>query len=176
MKKSPLQKLAFKPMDQNSWSVVKLLIKDHQAMRKFMEKIKSPRSDHSKIFRSFTELVKLVESHMKAEEKSLLHRIKDHEKFGDEAEEGIEEHRIHKLVIHNIRRLNKKDRKITQIKIFCEFLEHHLDEEEKDLFPKFKKYAAISTEKKMGTIFLKKRMQTERNTRKIGALAHSTPG
>lgn len=139
-------------------------------MRKLMAKIKSPRSDKPKIFRSFRQLEKLVDSHMKSEEKSLLHRIKDHEKFEDEAEEGIEEHKIHRLVLSNIHKIKDKDRKTTQIKIFCEFLEHHLEEEEKDLFPKFKKYVASTTEKKMGSIFLLKRKQTNQNAKKLGAL------
>ena len=36
-------------------------------------------------------------------------------------------------------------------------LEHHLEEEEEDLFPTFKEYSARSTRKKMGTVFRKER-------------------
>lgn len=51
------------------------------------------------------------------------------------------------------------------------FLEHHLEEEEEDLFPRFKKYVATSTRKKMGDLFLKKRKATRKNKKPLGALA-----
>ncbi len=170
-KKTKLRKVAEKsqPMDKN---VVALLLKDHRSMKKLMASIKSQRATHAKIFSSFKKLEKLVYSHMKAEETSLLHRIQDHKVFEDEANEGVEEHRIHELVMKNVHKLSDKERRVTQIKIFCEFLEHHLKEEENDLFPAFNKYAALSTRKKIGAIFLKRRKDTQRSGKKIGALAN----
>jgi hypothetical protein len=166
-----LQKVANQPQHPSSQSVVSLLLKDHRAMRSLMEKIKSPRSNPPNILSAFKKLEKLVYSHMRAEETSLLFRISEHEIFEDEAMEGIEEHKIHELVMENIHRLRDQERKITHIKIFCEFLEHHLDEEEEDLFPAFKKHTALSTRKKIGAIFLKKRKATKRKGEKLGALA-----
>ena len=170
-KKSKLQKVALEAhaMDKN---VVALLLKDHRAMKKLMGKIKSPRSKTAQIFSAFKKLEKLVHSHMRAEETSLLHKLKGHEKFEDQVEEGIEEHKIHETVIAGIHRLKDKDRKKTQIKIFCEFLEHHLEEEETELFPQFNKYAALSTRKKMGATFMKRRKATHSSKApQMGALA-----
>ncbi|MCC7459965.1 MAG: hemerythrin domain-containing protein, partial [Proteobacteria bacterium] len=169
--KTKLQQVANRsqPMDQN---VVALLLKDHRAMKKLMATIKSPRSKAAKIFSNFKKLEKLVHSHMRAEETSLLHKLEGHNKFDDEVEEGIEEHHIHESVISGIHRLRDQGRKITQIKIFCEFLEHHLKEEETELFPMFNKYAALSTRKKMGATFMKRRKATQpRKGQKLGALA-----
>ncbi len=174
MKRTKLQRVADQPEPINAQSVVSLLLKDHRAMRKLMEKIKSPRSTPAKIFSAFKILEKLVYSHMRAEETSLLFRIKEHEIFEDEAVEGIEEHKIHEMVMTNLHRLKDKERKQTHIKIFCEFLEHHLDEEEEDLFPAFKKYTALSTRKKSGVIFMKKRKATKRKGEKLGALARAS--
>ena len=170
MKISKLRKVAQGQEQPRSEDVVALLLKDHEAMRDLMAKVKSPRSTNARIRRAFSTLVKLVDSHMKAEEASLLTKIVDHPLFEDEAEEGYEEHRIHELVIANVRKLGSSARAIVQIKIFCEFLEHHLDEEEEDLFPRFKNYAATSTRKKIGARFLAKREATRRNKRPIGAL------
>jgi hemerythrin superfamily protein len=170
--KSKLQTIAnqAQPSDRN---VVALLLKDHRAMKSLMKKIKSPHAQPAKVFSLFKKLEKLVYSHMRAEETSLLHRLEGHEKFEDEVDEGVEEHKIHELVMGNIHKLKDKDRKVTHIEIFCEFLEHHLKEEENELFPMFNKYAALSTRKKMGATFLKRRKATKRKGEKLGALAKS---
>jgi hemerythrin superfamily protein len=172
-KPSKLQKVSLQPKHPESKNVVSLLLKDHKAMRKLMGQIKSKRSKSVKIFSSFKKLEKLVYSHMKAEESSLLNKIVEHPIFEDEAKEGIEEHRIHETVMEGVHRLKDKERQITHIKIFCEFLEHHLDEEEEDLFPAFKKYTALSTQKKIGAAFMKKRIDTQPKGKKLGALANT---
>ena len=86
--------------------------------------------------------------------------MKTHPKFSDEAKESYEEHRIHELIFSGIGKLTSLDRKTVQMKIYCEMLEHHLKEEEKDLFPKYKAYFAISTAKKAGKVFVRKRVAT----------------
>ncbi len=170
--KSKLQKISLQSKQPDSINVVSLLLKDHEAMRKLMAQIKSKRSKPNKIFSAFKKLEKLVYSHMRAEESSLLYKIVKHPIFKGEATEGIEEHHIHEMVMRNVHRLKDKERQITHIKIFCEFLEHHLDEEEEDLFPTFKKYTALSTQKKIGAAFMKKRKATQpKSSKNLGALA-----
>ncbi len=151
-------------------NVIKLLLKDHRAMRVLIKKIKSHRAKAPQIKVHFRLLEKLVRSHVAAEEFALLSRIDHHPKFEDHAKESTEEHRIHDHVLLGIARLQDADRKITQMKIFCELLEDHIDEEEEDLFPSFKKYSALKTRKKMGALFLKRRRDTHRAGEKLGSL------
>ncbi|MBC7742389.1 MAG: hemerythrin domain-containing protein [Bdellovibrionaceae bacterium] len=150
--------------------IVTLLLKDHKAMRVLMKKIKSHRAAPAQIRTNFKLLEKLVLSHVKAEEFSLLKRIEHHPKFEDHAKESIEEHHIHESVLVGIRKLKSTDRQLTQIKIFCELLKDHIDEEEEELFPQFKRYSALSTRKKMGTLFIQRRKQTHRPDENLGAL------
>lgn len=170
MKKSPLKKISTKTNQPDAKEIVGLLLKDHKAMRALVKKIKSPRSAPSKKLNAFYTLEKLVTSHVRAEELSLLEKIKHHPRFEDQASEGIEEHRIHEVIAAGIHRLKDTQRMLTQIEIYCEYLEHHLDEEEEELFPKFKKYAALSTRKNIGAAFIKKRKSTQLNGKKLGAL------
>lgn len=152
-------------------SVVALLLKDHRAMRKLMEKIDSPRSTPAQVMKHFRALEDLVNSHMAAEEKALVNPLKDHPKFKDEALESYEEHRIHEHIFYGIRKLKAKERKITQMKIYCEMLEHHLKEEEKELFPQYKAYFALSSRKAAGKKFMRVRVKTSEPKRRLGALA-----
>lgn len=155
---------------RNCPSIITLLLKDHKGMRQLMAKIKSHRSSPALVVRSFASLEKLVVSHMAAEESALLRHLKTHPKFKDEALEGWEEHRIHEQIFKGIRQLQAPERKQMRMKIYCEILEHHLHEEEEDLFPYYKTYFALSTRKKAGRKFLRKRLQTNTGSKR-GALA-----
>jgi hemerythrin superfamily protein len=174
MKKTPLQKIAESTKVHTKKSdrgVVTLLLKDHRAMKKLMAKVQSKRATIAQTFSAFSKLEKLVHSHMTSEEAALLERIKDHDKFEGETVEGLEEHHIHRVVINSIHQVKDPHRRAVRMKSFCEILEHHLKEEERDLFPRFKKYAALSTRKKMGKVFLKTRKKSRRPGEHFGALA-----
>lgn len=168
--KSKLKKASQLQIEPSSEGIVTLLLQDHKAMRVLMKKIKSHRSTPGIIKTNFELLKKLVLSHVKSEEYALLKSIDEHPKFKDHASESIEEHHIHESVLRGIARLKDKDRKITQMKIFCELLKDHIDEEEEELFPQFRKYSALATRKKMGALFLKKRRQTHRPGERLGVL------
>lgn len=167
-----LKKLAHSNHEEASNGVIELLIADHNLMRKLMKKIQSQKSSDEEIIETFHELIKTVASHVEAEEYSLFELIKDNLKFKDDVLEGYEEHRVHENVIDGIKKIKNKERKIQQMKIFCEILEHHLDEEESDLFPKFTDYTAPTTRKKIGHNFLEIRKDSFEIKNKKGALGY----
>jgi hypothetical protein len=170
--KTSKKKTSPKPVasEPNSEGIVTLLLKDHRAMKELMSDLKTPRYTNRQRFAVFAKLEKLVHSHMIAEEKALLERIKNHPKLKDDAVEGLEEHEIHRVVIASIHRVSDPDRRFVRMKSFCEILEHHLREEEEDLFPKFKKNTARVTRKKIGKTFLKARRKSSRKGEDLGAL------
>lgn len=149
--------------------VIDLLMKDHRAFRILMAKIRSPRKKPNQIISHFNKLKKLVKSHVAAEEYGLLRVIMDHPRFESNAHEGYEEHRVHEYILNGIQTVTDRKRKVEQMKAFCEILEHHLDEEEEELFPRVKKLLAKSSRKKLGKRFLRKRKQTRNQKEKLGA-------
>ncbi len=165
---SKLKKIAFNCDPKAAHSIVKLLLADHKKLRSLMKKVKSHRAKDSQIISAFKELEKVVTSHVTAEENTFFKVIKDHPKFEHAVLEGYEEHRVHEYVLRGIHKVSDHDRRVQQMKIFCEVLEHHLDEEEEKVFPRFKKYAAMSTKKTMGRAFLRVRKKTNRGP-KTGA-------
>lgn len=173
MKKTRLCAVAdSSPREPSPSGIISLLLKDHRAMRELMAKVKSKRSTPSVIVSSFKKLEKLVLSHVKAEERALFEKLTDHPKFKAEAIEGTEEHEIHRTILAGIHQVSDHSRKLIRMKIFCEILEHHLHEEEEDLFPAFKKYAALSTRKKIGGEFMKVRKASRRPGERLGALVN----
>jgi hemerythrin superfamily protein len=167
--KTPLEDIAQHDHPVDGHGIVYLLLKDHTAMKKLMATIKSQRSSDAKIKSTYKKLIQIVRSHVKAEERTLLNLIKTHPRFKDMSTESYEEHRVHEYVIHGIAGNKEPNSKVEQMKAFCEILEHHLKEEERDLFPRFKKYAAKSTRQKLGKRFLKVRQATKSSTENLGA-------
>ena len=154
---SRLKEVADSNIEEASNGIVKLLIADHDYMRRLMGIIKSENASDDVIERTFEELTHIVAAHVKAEEKTFFKLIKDNPAFEDEVLESYEEHRIHETVVESIRTVDDRTRRVQQMKIFCEMLVHHIDEEEEDLFPKFKKFSSESVQKKIGHNFLEVR-------------------
>ena len=146
--KSKLQAVAQNDQPVDGHGIVYMLLKDHKAMKK---------------------LILVVRSHVKAEEGSLLNLLKTHPLFKDMSTESYQEHRVHEYVISGVATEKDPKAKVEQMKAFCEILEHHLKEEEHDLFPRFKKYAAKSTRQKLGKRFLTMRKATKSSDENLGA-------
>lgn len=166
---SPLKRIAAADLPTASKGVIKLLLADHDLMRTLMQQVKSQRATPAQQAKAFRELKHTVQSHVKAEEQTFLALLKDIPKFEDHVLEGYEEHRVHEAVIACVPQAKTKEQQIERMKIFCEILEHHLDEEEEKLFPAFKAYAAASTHKKIGKKFLTVRKRTNRTATLRGA-------
>lgn len=172
-KTTKMQKVA-QQKETSAHGIVKLLLEDHKYLRSLMKDIKSQKATKSGIKKSYKELKAAVESHVKAEEKTFLDLIHDHPAFEDHALESREEHRVHEYVFAGIKKVKDEERKLEQMKIYCEMLEHHLDEEEEDLFPLFKKTFASSTSKKAGANYSEVRKKTNTTKKKRGAVRFKT--
>ena len=154
--------------------IIKLLIADHKLLRTLMKQIKSQKATPKQIKKSYKELKAQVESHVTAEENTFLNLIKDHPSFKDHALESREEHRVHEYIFAGIKKVKDPERQSEQMKIYCEMLEHHLDEEEEDLFPRFKKIFATSTSQKAAVNYSKVRKNTDTAKKKRGATRFKT--
>lgn len=168
-KPSGLKKIANSNKTLSAHGVISLLLADHKLLRTLMKQVKSHKSSNAQIVKSFKELEKSVDSHIKAEENTFFTLIKDNLKFEHLVFEGYEEHRVHDTVRAGIHRVKNSARRIQQMKIFCEILEHHLDEEEEKVFPRFKNYTALSTRQKIGKNYLKVRKESDKLPAKRGA-------
>ena len=168
-KKITLKQFTDKTAEVSPHGVIKLLLADHKLLRSLMKDVKSQKATQAQKIKSFKELEKTVYSHVHAEEDSFFKLVKENPKFEHMVFEGYEEHRVHETVFAGIHKVTDKKRKVQQMEIYCEMLEHHLHEEEEDLFPRFIKYSARSTRRKMGKKFLEVRKKTNKTNKNRGA-------
>jgi hypothetical protein len=113
--------------------IVEALLKHHVEIRDLLEK-----AGHEK--QRFGQLRKNLEVHHRNEELYFLNHILDKDEVGEPAAEAAEEHYIITLMLADLENF-PRDHKRWPVKyeIFEEFTEHHLKEEEEDIFRSVRK-------------------------------------
>ena len=119
--------------------IIDMLKKDHSILRKSINELIELGAEHE-IAAKVQEFTKLLATHQKIEEEALYPPLEKIAQTKELIREGIEEHHVLNVLVKELNHLNPNDKmwhaKLTVIK---ENLEHHLKEEETDLFPKISK-------------------------------------
>ena len=149
-----------------------MLILDHEALRDLMHRMKSSRLSEKKKNEAFLLFVDLLQSHTEAEEKSLYSIRKKNAWVRPDILEGLQEHRVAEELIEKIKRTKNKEIREAKTKVLCDYVEHHLDEEEETLFPHFEKTISNQQSKDLQDLYLEIRTLTQQQPTDIshGAL------
>ncbi len=123
-------------------TIQKSIKKDHDEIRKLLKDLEKALESHTdekkQIFRNLaSELI----AHSKAEEKILYKAILEEadEKLQKKVQEGIQEHHIIDVLLKEMKMLSINDIQWeAKFEVLRESLEHHLEEEEKDILPESK--------------------------------------
>jgi iron-sulfur cluster repair protein YtfE (RIC family) len=116
-----------------------LLMKDHKAVASLFEQVKATESEE-KHWQLFEQIRTELETHTHIEETIFYPRIRQYEDLKDIVLEGLEEHKQVKTLIREIGNLVESSEKLdAKLKVMGENVEHHVDEEENEMFPKVRK-------------------------------------
>jgi iron-sulfur cluster repair protein YtfE (RIC family) len=120
---------------------LQLLTTDHEHVKKMLEDLDDTTERAVKTQeQTFAKLQSDLEVHETIEEEILYPALKDHSKTHDIALEGYEEHHVVDTVMGEMRELPVSDETWTaKFAVMKENLEHHIEEEETDMFPKARK-------------------------------------
>ena len=120
---------------------VKLLKTDHEKMRSLLKDGESTRENDRKARRLvFLRLRDDLLIHERMEEDVLYPALKSYPKARDIVLEGYEEHHVADLIVGELEETDYSDERWpAKWKVLKESLEHHMEEEESDMFPKAKK-------------------------------------
>jgi len=114
-------------------TITRALTDHHDEMRKLVKEVKK---DSTK----FIFLKKHLDVHHELEEDLLLSKLHTKEKIKDESLESQEEHVILNFALLDLADFPKdNERWMVKFKVFEEILDHHLKEEEEELFPEAEK-------------------------------------
>jgi hemerythrin superfamily protein len=120
-------------------NALELLKEDHLKVQSLFDQVKATENDrqHRQLFKKIkTEL----DTHTYIEEKVLYPTLKKYEEFKDQVLEAIEEHLQVKTLLKALDRLSEgAERFDAKLRVLIDDVEHHVEEEEEELFPKVEK-------------------------------------
>jgi len=116
-----------------------LLMKDHKTVASLFEQVKATENEE-KHLKLFEQIRAELETHTHIEETIFYPRLRQYEELKDIVLEGFEEHKQVKTLIREIGNLVDGSEKLdAKLKVMSENVEHHVEEEENEMFPKVRK-------------------------------------
>lgn len=129
-------------------NIIEELKKHHDEMRKLVAEIKKNKPE------KFVLLKKHLDVHHELEEDLLLSHLNTKRGIKDESLESQEEHFVLNILLLDLKDFPKDHyRWMVKFKVFDEILDHHLTEEEEDLFPDAEKKLDKKLLEEMGEKF-----------------------
>lgn len=134
-------------------TITEALVEHHDEMRKLVKEIKK---DADK----FILLKKHLDIHHELEEDLLLSKLHTKEDIKDESLESQEEHVILNQALLGLADFPQDNQRWEiKFKVFEEILDHHLEEEEEDLFPEAEKALSEKEQTDLGAQFIELKNQ-----------------
>jgi hemerythrin superfamily protein len=131
--------------------IFEMLKKDHREVKDLFESLLESDANGEDREELFQQLRQALELHSAIEEKYLYPALQEVEETRDMALESIEEHRIVKQLLEELEDLDPEDEQWNaKLKVLMENVEHHVEEEEKELFKKAQKVLSKDELKEMG--------------------------
>lgn len=163
-------------MNTISQDAIVLLKSDHKEAKELFkeyEKVKEHGSDEQKM-KVAKEVCGALLIHMEIEEKIFYPRVRPDIDDDDLMNEAVVEHNGAKELIKQLGEMKASDPMFdAKIKVLSEQIEHHVEEEETDMFPKVRKSGVDLVELGAQLFEAKNRMRVEHGLPAVPAVAHS---
>ena len=144
--------------------IIKLILADHEPLKRLIGALKdlnSPIRTRRRIFEQFAPLL-LV--HAKAEQESLYTFLKDENKeLRIDGIEGDVEHALAEYMLEEVKMAEDAEVWSARCKVLAELVEHHIEEEEAEILPHFKKECDVEERVMIGKEYLELKDQFRRS-------------
>lgn len=139
--KSASEKGASKTAEMTIFEVLK---QDHEKARYLFDKIgKGGKKDVAGLQKLFAQLEEELEIHMEGEERFFYTALEKNDEMRDQVLEAYEEHQVAKTLISSFKSLAVDDaRWMAKVNVLHEIVEHHMKEEEGEMFKMARKALA----------------------------------
>lgn len=142
--------------------IIEALKADHDVLRELGKVLKSEKASDTEKKEAYQNFSILLKSHAKSEEKAVYERCLDVKELIPEAGEGFVEHQVADTLMKNIACTHNKDQWNAMVKVLAEVVEHHADEEEKELLPDLEKHFKKNEQAGMSQEFVSLRVQSQK--------------
>ena len=130
------QKSGSESQAKTELTIFDVLKQDHEKARYLFDKAgKSGRKDISSLQKLFAQLEEELEMHMEGEERFFYSALEKNEEMRDKVLQAFEEHQVAKSLIATFQALAVDDERwMAKMQVLNEIVEHHMQEEEKEVF------------------------------------------
>jgi len=129
-KKPPARKSS-----SESSKLFKMLKDDHEKVMDLFEEVEENASDVNHAQELFAQIQKELQVHMEGEEKFFYPALEQEEDAREQVLEAYEEHNVVKMILKQFGRQSPGDERwMAKVKVLKEIVEHHVQEEEKEMF------------------------------------------
>ncbi|HJV36135.1 hemerythrin domain-containing protein [Geomonas sp.] len=148
-------------------NIFDLLKQDHEKVRYLFDRIeKSGRKATASLEKLFAELEEDLEIHMDGEERFFYPALEQHEEARDQVLESYEEHMVAKTMLGTFKSLAVDDERWSaKLKVLATMVEHHLKEEETEVFKVARKVLERNQTLEMAVQFMRHKREGRRPSR-----------
>lgn len=134
--------------------IVQLILADHKPIKELIKTLKDSEAGFSKRQAAFEKFGALLTAHAKSEEQALYVDMKEDKEMRTEGFEGDVEHMLADQLLQEAQATNDEDLWSAQVKVLAELVEHHLEEEEKEMLPDYRKHSSEEERSALGQKYL----------------------
>lgn len=147
-------------------TIVEAIEMDHQDLKKFIRILKDEKAPSSVKRKVYPEFADLLTSHATSEELAMYSLSKKLTGLKQKTLEGYVEHKVANRLLKEIKRApshRELPAWLAQVQVLAELVEHHVEEEERDLLPEVKEQMS----KTMQATSMKKFIKLRRNSQRV---------
>lgn len=137
--------------------ILEIIKQDHKPLKALLNILKDSETEFTDKKPAFEEFAPLLLSHAEPEQESLYAHMKDEDELRTESFEGETEHAIASQLIEEINQTSEEDEWMAKVKVLAEMVEHHILEEEQELFKDIKKELDSETRIALGKEYIRLR-------------------
>jgi hemerythrin superfamily protein len=139
--------------------IIELILRDHKPLKALIKTMKSERATYRQKKAAFNEFAPTLIAHAKPEERTWYKNMKSQDDMKVEGLEGDVEHGLADQLCRELKRTKDNDMFEAKVKVLAELVEHHIEEEEEDMLPSFKRKSTKEERAKLGLIYEKFRAE-----------------
>jgi hemerythrin superfamily protein len=136
-------------------TIYDLLKLEHKDVKKLFKQIVENESYQENVY---SQIKKALTLHMEGEEKLLYPRLENDEETRSSILEAYEEHAVAKKVMNDIEDSSDNDARVAKVKVLSDVVDHHVEEEEGELFKKARKILSTDDEREIARKFMDEKM------------------
>lgn len=135
--------------------IILLILRDHKPLKALLKTMKDEKPTYQQKRAAFEKFEPLLMSHAKPEEETWYKMMKSEDESRIQGLEGDVEHGLASQLCEELKATDDQDLFMAKVKVLAELVEHHIEEEEEEMLPDYKKDSTMEERTALGQKYSK---------------------